>query len=267
MKRRPLVANRFYPEDPFFLLNAVKELVPQAGHKEKVIAAVSPHAGYVYSGATAGETLGSIIIPEDVIILGPNHHGRGAPIALMAEGIWEMPMGDVPINSKLGKLVLAASPLITDDEIAHRFEHSLEVQVPFLQYLQKNLAITPIVISRISFAECQEVGQALAEAIKQYAKPVLILASSDMTHYESRESAGRKDRLAIERIIDLDPRGLYDTVLGRGITMCGVIPTTIALIAAQILGATKAKLVRYTDSGEAVGTTDKVVGYAGITIS
>ena len=267
MKRQPLVANQFYPEDPFFLHNALKELVPQVERKEKVIAAVSPHAGYVYSGATAGETLGRIIIPEDVIILGPNHHGRGAPIALMSKGTWEMPLGEVPLNNELGKLILANSSLITEDEIAHRFEHSLEVQVPFLQYLQKNLSITPLVISRISFAECRETGQALAKAITQYNKPVLILASTDMTHYESRETASSQDQLAIDRIIALDPQGLYETVLGRGISMCGVIPTTIALSAALNLGATRAELVRYTDSGEASGDTDKVVGYAGITIA
>ena len=267
MKRRPLVANQFYPEDPFFLHNSLKELVPVVAHKEKAIAAVSPHAGYVYSGATAGETLGRIIIPEDVMILGPNHHGRGEPVALMASGTWEMPLGDVPLNSELGSLVLAESQLISDDEVAHRFEHSLEVQVPFLQYLQKNLTITPLVISRISFADCQEVGLALARAIKQYGRPVLILASTDMTHYQSRETAGRQDKLAIERILDLDPQGLYETVLGQGITMCGVIPTTIALIAAKNLGATRAELVRYTDSGEASGDVSQVVGYAGLIIS
>ena len=267
MKRQPLVANQFYPEDPFFLLNALKELVPQVKHKEKVIAAVSPHAGYIYSGATAGKTLGRIIIPEDVIILGPNHHGRGESIALMASGTWQMPLGDVPINSKLAELVLNNSNLINDDEIAHRFEHSLEVQVPFLQYLQKNLTITPLVISRISFDQCQELGLALARAINQYAKPVLILASTDMTHYESRETAGRQDQLAIDRILALDAQGLYETVLGQGITMCGVIPTTITLIAAQALGATRAELVQYTDSGEASGDTSQVVGYAGLTIS
>ncbi len=267
MKRQPLVANQFYPEDPFFLHNALKELVPEVERKEEVIAAVSPHAGYIYSGATAGETLGGIIIPEDVIIMGPNHHGRGEQVALMSKGTWAMPLGDVPINSKLGGLILANSELISEDETAHGFEHSLEVQVPFLQYLQKNLTITPLVISRLSFKDCREVAEAVARAVKDYKKPVLILASSDMTHYESRQSAREKDKLAIERIIALDPQGLYETVLGRGITMCGIIPTTIALLAALDLGATRAELVRYTDSGEASGDTDSVVGYAGITIA
>lgn len=268
MKRSPAVADQFYPGDAPALARTLQQLIPRApAAKQEVLAVVSPHAGYIYSGAVAGETFAGIHIPEDIILMGPNHHGRGAPVALMVEGEWEMPLGAVPLNAELGKLLLRHSPSIEADELAHRYEHSLEVQVPFLQYLQKNLRLTPLVISHIPFATCREVGRAIAAAVNEYAKPVLIVASSDMTHYESRQSATAKDRLAIDRIQALDPEGLYDTVLGRRISMCGIMPATVALVAALELGAARAELVRYTDSGETSGDTAHVVGYAGILIA
>lgn len=267
MRRAPAVADQFYPGDAKTLTHMLTELVPAGGQRQQATAVVSPHAGYVYSGKVAGETFSRVAIPEDVLILGPNHHGMGAEVALMAEGEWEMPLGTVPINAELARLLLAESGLIEADTLAHRFEHSLEVQVPFLQYLQPRLHLTPLVISHLAFATCQEVGQAIAKAIRAYAKPVLIVASTDMTHYESRASASVKDKKAIERVLALDPTGLYNTVLGNRITMCGIMPTTIALIAAMELGATTAELVRYTDSGETSGDTDQVVGYAGFVVS
>ncbi|MEW6593304.1 MAG: AmmeMemoRadiSam system protein B [Thermodesulfobacteriota bacterium] len=267
MRRAPAVAHQFYPGDAKTLTRMLGELVPAGGQKQQAIAVVSPHAGYVYSGRVAGETMARVAVPEDVIILGPNHHGLGAEVALMAEGEWEMPLGTVPINAELAKLLLAESAQIEADTTAHRFEHSLEVQVPFLQYLQPRLHLTPLVISHLAFATCQEVGRAIARAIRAYARPVLIVASTDMTHYESRVAASTKDRKAIERVLALDPAGLYNTVLGDHITMCGIMPTTITLIAAMELGATRAELVRYTDSGETSGDTDQVVGYAGFVVS
>jgi hypothetical protein len=173
----------------------------------------------------------------------------------------------VPINILLAQTLLTQTDLIEADTLAHRFEHSLEVQVPFLQYFRPDMTLTPMVISHLSFNNCQIVGKALAAAIEQYGKPVLIVASSDMTHYESREAATAKDSLAMAQISALDPEGLYNTVLNEGISMCGVMPTTIALIAALRLGATQARLIRYTDSGEASGDTNQVVGYAGFVIS
>ena len=267
MRRAPAVAHQFYPGDAKSLTRMLLELVPKATKAKPAIAVVSPHAGYIYSGKVAGETFSRVAIPEDVLILGPNHHGMGAEVALMAEGEWEMPLGPVAINAELARLLLAESGLIEADTMAHRFEHSLEVQVPFLQHLQPRLRLTPLVISHLAFATCQEVGRAIARAIRAYAKPVLIVASTDMTHYESRASASAKDKKAIERVAALDPTGLYNTVLGNQITMCGIMPTTIALIAALELGATRAELVRYTDSGETSGDTDQVVGYAGFVVS
>nr|WP_320011952.1 AmmeMemoRadiSam system protein B [uncultured Desulfobulbus sp.] len=268
MTRMPAVADRFYPGDPNPLRRNIAKLTPliAVSEKQTALAVVMPHAGYIYSGATAGATIARVEVPETVLIMGPNHHGRGAALALGTED-WQMPMGIVPIDQQLAEAILHSSPRIQADEAAHIYEHSLEVQVPFLQALQPALKIVPIVISALSFEACQQVARELALAIGCLRRPVLILASTDMSHYESRENASRKDHLALERILAMDAQGLYSTVVGQHISMCGIMPTTIALLAAQELGATKAELVRYTDSGEASGDTSQVVGYAGLVIS
>jgi MEMO1 family protein len=267
MARHPAVADRFYPGNSTALTREVQNLIgTQPAHKQKAMAVICPHAGYIYSGGVAAETLRQVIVPETVIILGPNHHGQGAEIALSTT-TWEMPMGNVPIDTELAEMLVHRSPLIRKDEVAHRFEHSLEVQVPFLQEMQKNLAIVPLVIAHIPYSMCEKVADNLSESIKESGKNVLILASSDMTHYESRSVAAKKDRLALDRLLALDPAGLYQTVVDRRITMCGFIPATIALLASMQLGARTANLVRYTDSGEVSGDTDQVVGYAGVIIS
>ena len=269
MNRAPAVANQFYPGDPKVLSASLEGLIPRIDSrlKTKALAVISPHAGYVYSGKVAGETFAKTEIPQSVIILGPNHQGYGAPAALMATGFWEMPMGEVPIDSKLSQAILDESSLVEPDDLAHRFEHSLEVQVPFLQKLRDDLAIAPIVLSHLRYSQCEALGSELAAAIRKFGNPTLIVASSDMTHYETRSSASAKDKMAIRHILALDPKGLYDTVHANKITMCGVIPATVALIAAIALGAGSAELIRYTDSGETSGDTEHVVGYAGIVIS
>ncbi len=266
MERLPVVADRFYPGDPTVLRRTVAELVPEVTEKSRARVVVAPHAGYVYSGGVAGETFARVEIPETVIILGPNHHGRGAPVALGTEA-WAMPMGRVPLAVDLAGQVLKQAEIITPDDDAHRFEHSLEVQVPFLQYLQPDLSILPLVISNLSYQQCQQVARELVQGIKAWGGEVLMVASTDMTHYESRQNASLKDHLALEHLLALDPHGLYDTVLTNRISMCGIMPTTIALLAALELGAQRAELVRYTDSGEASGDTRQVVGYAGVVIS
>ena len=269
MVRSPAVAGQFYPGSEASLVKTLHSLVPeiQPEDRKKAFAVVSPHAGYIYSGGVAGETFARVKVPESVVILGPNHTGHGAPIALMAQGSWDMPMGEVAINRELAAQIAKNSPQVEIDDIAHRFEHSLEVQVPFLQYIQKDLTIAPIVVAHVSYETCVAVGQGLADAIKSYGRPVLIVASTDMTHYESRQSASAKDSLALERIKDLDPEGLYNTVIGKRISMCGIMPATVTLVAALALGAKKAELIRYTDSGETSGDTSHVVGYAGLVIT
>jgi AmmeMemoRadiSam system protein B len=267
MSRHPAVANRFYPGNASELTSTVRELLPDPPPaKQNAIGAVAPHAGYIYSGSVCAETLNAIHIPETVVILGPNHHGQGAPISLSTT-TWHMPMGDISVNKVFTKHLLEATPLVVEDESAHRFEHSLEVQLPFLQALQKDLTIIPLVLSHISYAMCKEIAEGLAKAIKQYKKPILILASSDMSHYESRENASKKDHLALDRLTALDPEGLYQTVDDNRISMCGVIPVTIMLQASILLGANTVTISRYTDSGDVSGDTDQVVGYAGAIIA
>ncbi len=268
MRRLPAVADRFYPGEEKQLKRTVTELLDGCNPPkiENSLAVVSPHAGYVYSGSVCAETIKSVDIPETVIILGPNHHGTGAAIALSQQD-WQMPSGIAPANIVLGQQILELMPEVTVDESAHRFEHSLEVQIPFLQERQKNLAIVPLALSRLHFTTCEKLGHALAQAITWYDKPVLLLASSDMSHYEPRSSASRKDAMALERLTALDPAGLYNVVAENRISMCGSIPVVTVLLASLQLGANHAQVIRYTDSGEVSHDTDQVVGYAGAVIS
>jgi len=266
--RQPAVADRFYPGSSKRLAQTVNELLPAAGSvkKDKALAIVCPHAGYVFSGALAAKTCAAVEIPETVVILGPNHHGQGAPVSLSAE-TWDMPLGKVSIDRGLVDLLLDHSPQIIIDETAHQFEHSLEVQVPFLQVLQPQLHIVPLALSRLSYPVCEEVAKAIGDAITSCNKDVLIVASSDMSHYEPRRIAEQKDRSALACVERLDPYALYRTVLDNHISMCGVIPVVIAMLAAIGCGAEKVRLVDYTDSGYVSGDIDQVVGYAGLVIS
>lgn len=268
MLRYPAVADRFYPGSARALSREVNSMLPSPQAAPiRAIAIVSPHAGYMYSGAVAGEVIGLVEVPKTVIILGPNHHGQGRPVAL-STATWQMPMGDVPADTDIAQQLLTVphSP-IEADESAHRYEHSLEVQVPFLQAMQPQLRIVPITLAHISFPRCSEVAKTIAGVIAASGRDILIVASSDMTHYESRQAAERKDRLALDRVEHLDAEGLYRTVMDNRITMCGVIPVTIAILAARQLGAKEARVQTYTDSGAVSGDTDQVVGYAGVIIS
>jgi AmmeMemoRadiSam system protein B len=268
MIRQPAVANQFYPGGEMDLRRDVSARIESAGGQksEKVLALVSPHAGYIYSGNIAGAVYSQAEITKDVIVMGPNHHGAGAPFAVMAHGIWKMPGGEVPINENLSNLVIEESNWLRDDNQAHIQEHSVEVQLPFIQYIRSDVEFVPIVLGIADFKTCEEIGMAIARAIKRYGEPVVIIASTDMTHYESQESAKKKDQLAIDTILSLDPAGLLDTVNTNNISMCGVIPTTITIVAAKQLGATKASLVAYATSGDVSGDYSYVVGYAGFII-
>jgi MEMO1 family protein len=267
MARMPVVADRFYPGDPEMLRRTVLGLLPRSERsRQSALAVVTPHAGYVYSGAITGETMAQVAIPETVVILGPNHHGRGAPLGLGLEP-WAMPLGEVPVDMVLATALLERSRIIQADETCHLHEHSLEVQVPFLQILQPDLKIVPIVVSHVDFATCQQAARDLYSAIQAVDRPALLVASTDMTHYEPRSRASEKDHMVLERIQALDAAGLYQTVHDHQITMCGVVPTTIILLTAIALGAHRVQLVRYTDSGEVSGDTGQVVGYAGLIIS
>lgn len=267
MIRKPAVAGSFYPSEPDKLRAELDRcLAHPSGDRQDARAVVVPHAGYKYSGAVAGEVYGRIDIPDRVIILSPNHTGEGAPYSLMPEGSWLTPFGPAKIDSELALRFQAHCPLLRTDAAAHRNEHSLEVQIPFLQRLKKAFSFVPLTLSYIPFEKCVEVGLSLAKTIRETPEPVLIVASSDMNHYEDQATTEAKDLLAIRRIEALDPKGLYETVRQYQISMCGIIPTTVALVAARELGAKKAKLVRHATSGDVTGDHKAVVGYAGIII-
>ncbi len=265
--RHPVVADRFYSGTEDSLRAEVLNLIGPDRGPDQAIGAVMPHAGYVYSGSIAGKTAAAIPIPRNVVLLGPNHTGRGPADSVFPGGFWRMPFGDVPVNEPLSERILDRCELATSDETAHLTEHSIEVQLPFLYYGgNRDLCILPIIFSMLGKEECRLVGKALADVISDHEEDILMIASSDMTHYESRESAKTKDSDAIARILDLDPDGLLEVVFARKISMCGVIPTAVMLYASLALGAREAKLVQYGTSGEVSGDYNQVVGYAGITV-
>jgi len=267
MSRQPAVAGRFYPDDPQALLEEVKRHLHDGSQKTAALGIVAPHAGFMYSGDVAGSVYERIDIPERIVLIGPNHTGLGRPLSIMSEGAWSMPMGDVEIDTELAQSIKKHLPEISEDAEAHRAEHSLETQLPFLQYFRKEFRFVPICLTRTGLKTCEKLGHALASAIREVEGPVLIVASSDMTHYESHASASDKDKKAIERILKLDAAGLHNTVREHHITMCGVNPVTIMLTAARDLGAKQAALSRYMTSGEISGDMDYVVGYAGMIVT
>lgn len=225
-----------------------------------------PHAGYVYSGAVAAEVFRRIEISARVILIGPRHFPRGAPMAIVSEGAWQTPLGLAQIDSPLARKIAGACALLREDTVAHSAEHSLEVQLPFLQRLAPAFSFVPIVIASVSYEHLESLGRALAHVLRSESDPILLIASSDMNHYESDSVTRVKDRKAIDRILALDPRGLYDTVRNEEISMCGYGAAVATLAAACELGATHADLLRYATSGEVNGDLSEVVGYAGIVI-
>ena len=267
MKRKPAVAGSFYPGQGAALRRMIAQMIDPDTPKVKAKAVVSPHAGYMYSGPVAGALFGSVQIPKDCVILGPTHRGIRPMFALMSEGSWETPLGDMLISAGLAAAIKQHSALIEEDAAAHSGEHSLEVQLPFLQYLRPDVNFVPICISHLAgWAELEELGLAVAAGIKDFCPEALIVASTDMSHYISQESAKKKDFLAIGRVLDLDPQGLFETVRGQDISMCGFQPTVAALVAAKELGASQGELVKYQTSGDVTGDLSAVVGYAGIRI-
>lgn len=266
MIRRPVVAGRFYEGSKTGLQREVASFCKEEKVREKAIGLIAPHAGFIYSGRVAGEVYSKVEIPEKVVILGPNHTGRGEGVAIMSEGSWETPLGKVEIDSDLAKAILKKSSQAKEDQLAHLFEHSIEVQIPFLQYLKTTFRFVPICIGHPSLEAYKELGQAVAEAIKESGEEVLIVASSDMTHYEPHSEAEKKDRIAIRAILKLDEEELFDKIREFNITMCGYAPTIAMIVAAKELGAKEAKLIKYMTSAETSGDYTQVVGYAGMVI-
>ena len=262
--RPPAVAGAFYEARPDRLERDVRSHLPPGSSPRPAFGAIVPHAGYVYSGPVAGAVYAQIRIPSTCVVLCPNHTGFGAAAALDPSDAWRTPLGDVPVDRRLADRLAALAPSLEADRVAHAREHSLEVQLPFLQVLRPDVAIVPVCLGAPRLALCREVGEALAAIASEEPEPPLLLASSDMNHYESREEGRRKDDLALARIGALDPEGLFQTVLAESISMCGFLPATALLFAARAAGATAARVVARRDSGDETGDTSSVVGYAGV---
>lgn len=267
MVRAPAVAGQFYPKHSAALAQTIDQLMPSADKAAPAYGIMVPHAGYVYSGAVAGKTFAAVTIPDEVVILGPNHHGTGHQLAIYQRGSWEMPLGQVPIATAFADAILDSAPATAADTQAHLYEHSLEVQVPFLQTRNARVTIVPLCIGRVPLETLLALGDGLARALQTRPQRPLMVASTDMTHYESADAARRKDHLALERVLALDPAGLYRTVRDERISMCGALPTVVMLQAALALGASRAELVAYANSGDVTGDQREVVGYAGVVIS
>lgn len=268
--RHPAVAGRFYPGRPETLLRDLeKYLGPDWESADKIkgaLGCVVPHAGYMYSGHVAGAVYRRLPRRATYVILCPNHTGRGAPLAMMSEGSWLTPLGEVAVESSLAKAVRQGCHLVTDDAKAHEDEHSLEVQLPFLQRMVKDFRFVPIAIGVGGYASLESLGHGLAQAARQAKEPFMVIASSDMNHYEPDGITRIKDRKAIDRVLALDPQGLYQTIRKEDISMCGYGPTIAMLTFAREMGATQAELVKYATSADTSGDKSAVVGYAGIIV-
>ena len=264
--RRPAVAGRFYPGDPSVLLADLRSYLSPTEKTISAIGCVVPHAGYIYSGHVAGAVFARLNIPRRCIVLCPNHTGMGQPLAIMSAGAWETPLGKVAVDSSLADALKQRFPQLAEDADAHRAEHAAEVELPFLQAKCPNVTFVPIALGTAKFDVLENLGQAIADVVKAEAEPVLIVASSDMNHYEGDKITRVKDRKAIERILALDARGLFDVVMNEDISMCGFGPTITMLTAAKSLSGTAAELIKYATSGDISGDREMVVGYAGVVV-
>jgi len=264
--RRTAVAGAFYPGTRSELESQLYSLVPDEAAHHELLACISPHAGYVYSGGVAGRLYAHLIVPRRVIILGPNHTGAGARVAVAPHGRWSTPLGEQAVDTELARRLVAAFPSAELDARAHWREHSIEVQLPFLMRRRRDLEIVPVVVGHLDYDECVALGDAIAELIDDLDEPVGIVASSDMSHYQPDEVARTLDHMAIDAAVARDPAALFETVRREKITMCGVIPATVALTAANRLGAVGSHLVAYATSGDVSGDYSAVVGYAGVCV-
>jgi AmmeMemoRadiSam system protein B len=268
MLRLPAVSGRFYPSDPLELTALVRKYAAIAPDlaPARVSACLVPHAGYVYSGQVTGAVLVRIALPKKIIILGVRHHPRGEALAILSSGAWRTPLGDAAIDEPLALALREACPLLREDSVAHSAEHSLEVQLPFLQILVPDFRFVPIALGTVQFEKLVSAGEALAQVLAQR-EDVLLLTTSDLNHYEDDATTRVKDRKAIDQLLALDPRGLYDTCRNEKISMCGLGPAVAMLTALNALGVRRADLVKYATSADVSGDRTAVVGYAGMTFS
>jgi AmmeMemoRadiSam system protein B len=264
--RLPAVAGRFYPSNPAELTALVRQYTKAEPGAEaaRVKACLVPHAGYMYSGHVVGAVLSRIAVPQKIVVLGVRHFPRGEQAAILSSGAWRTPLGDAPIDAPLAEAARAECPLLREDSVAHSGEHSLEVQLPFLQVLVPGFAFVPVALGTIRFEDLVSVGEAVARVLAASAAEVLLLTTSDLNHYEDDATTRVKDRKAIEKLLQLDARGLYDICRNEQVSMCGLGPAVAMITALRRLGAERGELVRYATSAEVSGDTSAVVGYAGM---
>jgi AmmeMemoRadiSam system protein B len=266
MLRLPAVAGRFYPSNPSELTALIDKYVvaDRSSPPIPVRACLVPHAGYVYSGHVAGAVFGRMALPRKIIILGVRHCPRGEPAAILSTGAWRTPLGDARIDEEMAEALKKTCPLLREDSAAHSGEHSLEVQLPFLQVLVPEFTFVPVALGTVRFESLVNVGEAIGRVLDGSKEEVLLLTTSDLNHYEADAVTRVKDRKAINQLLTLNPRGLYDTCRDENISMCGLGPATAMLTALTGLGVKKAELVKYATSADISGDRSGVVGYAGM---
>jgi AmmeMemoRadiSam system protein B len=276
-RRRPAVAGYFYPAGRRELISLIEDCfrhehgpgrLPPAGVESPLVALISPHAGYIYSGPVAahGYLLASGLRDVDTyVVVGPNHYGYGNPLAVYPPGYWTTPLGDVEIDTQLTERLMKRHGALYPDVEAHAREHSIEVQVPFLQYIRGGgLKLLPICMGIQDMDAAVELGRALADVVRDWPRRVLLIASTDFTHYEPHEAAKSKDLAQVQHILRMDVKAHYAHLYERDVSMCGYGPTAVIMEAARRLGATWAELLKYATSGDTSGNRDSVVGYASI---
>jgi MEMO1 family protein len=266
MLRLPAVSGRFYPSDPLELTALVHKYTNAVSPREHVPvkACLVPHAGYMYSGHVTGAVLTRISIPKKILILGVRHYPRGEQAAILSNGAWRTPLGDAPIDEPLADALCKACPLLREDSVAHSTEHSLEVQLPFLQVLAPDFTFVPVALGSVRFEDLVRVGEAIGQILESSHESVLLLTTSDLNHYEDDATTRVKDRKAIDQLLAQDARGLYDTCRNERISMCGLGPAVAMLTALKTLNVKRSELVKYATSAEVSGDRDAVVGYAGM---
>jgi len=263
--RKPQVAGQFYPASEDSLKEQIGSFVDKGAKKRDAVACMLPHAGYLYSGYVAAQTVSQILIRDKVILLGPNHTGLGAAYSIMTDGVWQTPLGDLKIDSDLAGRLLNRSKRLREDHLAHLHEHSLEVELPILQYFKRDFQIVPIAFMSEDLAALKEVGEDIAACISESRSKgsILIVASSDMTHYETMAQAKLKDDLAIQAILEFDAEKLFKRIKDYRISMCGYAPVTVMISILRSLGSKNAQLIKYQTSAEVTNDKNSVVGYAG----
>lgn len=266
MIRKPIVAGQFYPQTEESLKKMLANLLDTASEKQEAKGVILPHAGYVYSGPVAGTTISKIDLKKTVIVLGTNHTGLGSPFSIMTKGSWLTPLGETKIDREIAESILKTSTMLKDDDRGHMYEHSVEVELPFLQYIRNDIKIVPIIVSNGTIEEYQILGNEISDGFKRVGRSAVFIASTDFTHYEPKESAEEKDRLAIDAILSMDEEKLFSVVKENNISMCGTAPACTLVNICKHLGAKKAGLVKYQTSGDITGDYSSVVGYAGILI-